>query len=100
MSEAPAPRFRLPKRAWLLVVAVLAVGGVVSRWITAPATFASATVERRDLVETLAVVGRVRVESRAGLGASLSGTVTEVHVREGDRVAAGDVLVSLEDLLG
>jgi len=97
MSEAPAPRFRLPKRAWLLVVAVLAVGGVVSRWITAPATFASATVERRDLVETLAVVGRVRVESRAGLGASLSGTVTEVHVREGDRVAAGDVLVSLED---
>jgi HlyD family secretion protein len=58
---------------------------------------ATVGTEERDIVRTLAVVGRVRAAARAGLGASLAGTVTAVRVREGDRVAAGELLVSLDD---
>jgi HlyD family secretion protein len=43
------------------------------------------------------VVGRVRAFSRAGLGASISGTVASVNVQEGDRVGRGDLLLSLDD---
>jgi len=54
-------------------------------------------LEQRDIVSTLAVVGRVRAPARAGLGAAVSGAVKSVHVSEGDRVLQGDVLVTLDD---
>jgi HlyD family secretion protein len=78
-----------------VVVLVAVVLGV--RGLLAPMEVATVGTEERDIVRTLAVVGRVRAPARAGLGASLAGTVTAVRVREGDRVAAGDLLVSLDD---
>ncbi len=54
------------------------------------------TLEQRDVVSTLAVVGRVRVPMRAKPSVSATGTVTAVLVEECDRVNAGDLLVSLE----
>jgi HlyD family secretion protein len=78
-----------------VVVLVAAVLGV--RGLLAPMEVATVGTEERDIVRTLAVVGRVRAAARAGLGASLAGTVTAVRVREGDRVAAGELLVSLDD---
>lgn len=62
-----------------------------------PATVQRVAIEERDIVSTLAVVGRVRAATRAGLGLSTTGTVTTVLVEEGDQVASGDLLVSLED---
>ncbi|HSG47484.1 MAG TPA: efflux RND transporter periplasmic adaptor subunit [Longimicrobiales bacterium] len=79
------------------VVVVLVVAALVVRGFVAPMEVDTVGVQERDIVRTLAVVGRVRAPARAALGASVAGTVTEVHVREGDRVAAGDVLVSLDD---
>ena len=87
-------RFRSRWVVGTLVIVVVALG--VWR-MTAPAQLRTVTIERRDIVETLAVVGRVRPPSRATLGAAIAGTVTEVRVREGDRVARGDVLLRLED---
>src|SRR5690606_22068323 len=46
---------------------------------------------------TLAVVGRVRPPLRSELGAPVAGVVREVRVREGDRVAAGALVVRLDD---
>ena len=45
---------------------------------------------------TLAVVGRVRAPSTASLGASVAGVVEEVHLREGDRAGAGQVVLTLD----
>lgn len=58
------------------------------------ATVATVTVE--DLPELREAVGTVRARSAAVLSARLSGTVTGVYVREGDRVSAGKLLVAVE----
>ena len=86
---------RRPWRATVLgVFAVLLV--VVVRWAV-PDRVDTVAPERREVVETLVTTGRVRSVSRAQLGAPLVGTVSRVEVEEGDRVAAGDLLVALDD---
>jgi len=75
---------------------VAAVALVAYKLLSAPSV-QTVTTSRRDIVETLAIVGRVRPPSRAGLGAAIAGIVSEVRVREGDRVGAGDVVVQLDD---
>jgi HlyD family secretion protein len=62
-----------------------------------PPVVSGVSLERRDIVRTLVLVGRVRPRSLARLGASAAGTITEVRVREGDPVSAGEVLVTLDD---
>lgn len=52
-------------------------------------------VEARPLVQTVVASGRVVSVSRAQVGSQISGVVVERRVREGDRVAPGDVLVVL-----
>lgn len=87
-------------RRILVSVAVLlgiVVVALTVRSFLAPTEVTGITLTERDIVQTLAVVGRVRPPARAGLGASVAGTVTRVLVREGDRVNRGDVLVRLDD---
>jgi len=50
-----------------------------------------------ELVQTVVATGRVSGLARVELGSLLAGTVTEVSVREGDRVEQGVVLVRLKD---
>lgn len=82
---------------WVTVgLFVAAAGFVAYRFLSAPEV-QTVAVSRRDIVQTLAIVGRVRPPSRAGLGAAVSGIVAQVPVREGDRVHEGDVVVQLDD---
>ena len=53
-------------------------------------------VTRGPLVQTVVATGRVRADTRVRLGSQLTGTVTQVHVREGDTVHTGEVLVELD----
>lgn len=50
-----------------------------------------------ELVQTVVATGRVAGLARVEIGSLLAGTVTEVSVREGDRVETGGVLVRLRD---
>jgi len=50
-----------------------------------------------ELVQTVVATGRVSGLARVEIGSLLAGTVTEVSVREGDRVEQGVVLVRLRD---
>ncbi|MDD2500952.1 MAG: efflux RND transporter periplasmic adaptor subunit [Geobacter sp.] len=54
------------------------------------------TVKVSDLPETLDVVGTVRARTSALVSARISGTVSVLHVREGDRVRKGQVLGQLD----
>jgi HlyD family secretion protein len=54
-------------------------------------------VVRRDVARSLVVTGRVRPTARPLLGVSVGGTVTEVLVREGDVVNAGQLVLRLDD---
>jgi len=65
----------------------------------APATVSGLTVTAvkvSDLPETLDVVGTVRARTSAMVSARISGTVSVLHVREGDRVRKGQVLGQLD----
>lgn len=83
--------FRWGGAAVLVVVLWMVVRGLV------PTQVDVVTLETRDLVRTFVLTGRVRPPSTAAVGASIAGTVRDVRVREGDRVARGQVLVVLDD---
>jgi len=104
--DAPKrPLMRLPdfvssivrrRTRWVGMAFALVAVALLARWAVGRSVDA-ARVERRDVVETLVVNGRVLAQSRSDLGATVSGTVRSVDVEEGDRVAEGEVLVRLDD---
>jgi HlyD family secretion protein len=66
------------------------------RWWQGPAVPVVA-VTRQTLVESVAATGRLQAPARIEVAAELAGTVAQVRVREGQTVAAGDLLMSLQD---
>jgi HlyD family secretion protein len=54
-------------------------------------------VRRADVVQTVVASGRVLPPARVSLAPLVTGLVRQVHVREGDRVVAGQLLVELDD---
>lgn len=54
-------------------------------------------LEERPLVQRVVASGEVSSQSLARVGAELTGVVKARHVREGDRVVAGDLLLELHD---
>ncbi|HSG09447.1 MAG TPA: efflux RND transporter periplasmic adaptor subunit [Longimicrobiales bacterium] len=79
------------------MIAAALIAGTLAIRAVRPPVVSTVTLEDRDVVRTLVLVGSVRPPSRAGLGATVAGSVREVHVREGDRVVRGQVLAVLED---
>ncbi|MFL6716417.1 MAG: efflux RND transporter periplasmic adaptor subunit [Burkholderiaceae bacterium] len=55
------------------------------------------TVTPRDLRQTLSVTGSLRAFNQAAVKARVAGEVREVLVREGEAVAAGQVLVRMDE---
>lgn len=56
-----------------------------------------ASVVQRDFVQTVVASGRIESPHRVDLGVQITGTVRAVPVNEGQSVAAGQVLIQLED---
>ena len=87
---------RLPR--WPLAAAVLGLAAIVAvLGLRRPERVQATVVERRDVVRTLVLTGRVRPPARPQVGATTAGTVRRVLVEEGDHVPAGALLVELDD---
>lgn len=90
----PLPRSRAARASsavLLLVLVALGVRSLRGRPVEA------VRVARQDLLETLVVSGRVLARSKASLGSTVTARAESVLVEEGDRVAAGQLLVRLDD---
>ena len=87
-------RRRLVIAAACLAVVLVLLGGW--RLVTGPALDAY-SVRRGDLVQSVVATGRVESPRRVDIGAAITGTVAAVPVEEGQTVAAGTVLVKLDD---
>lgn len=74
-----------------VVCALLLVGVQKWRGPILPAL----TVEVMPLELRIVASGEVRYQSLARIGSEITGTVTVRHVREGDRVSKGDLLIEL-----
>jgi HlyD family secretion protein len=90
----PAARPRLWRQAVLIVTALLVF--VIGYRILLPPAVPVLSIRSGPLVQTVVATGRVRADTRARLGASITGTTTRVLVREGDTVRAGQLLAELD----
>jgi len=91
-------RRRVTRRAVLpavLAVAAIGIAVTAARFRSTEAAFV--LVRRGAIARTLVITGRVRAPARARIGASVTGTVREVRVREGAHVARGALLLALDD---
>jgi len=85
------------KSSGLIITAVIVV--TVAGWIgwrtwQGPEV-SVAVVESEDLVQTVVATGRVIATSTAKIGAEITGIVVDRHVRDGDVVEKGDLLLTL-----
>ncbi len=90
----PLPRSRAARAGSAVLLLVLAAVGIQS---LRGRPVETVRVARQDLLETLVVSGRVLARSKASLGSTVTARVESVLVEEGDRVAAGQLLVRLDD---
>jgi HlyD family secretion protein len=75
-------------------VLALFLGAALLRWWVGSQVQTEA-VQRRDLLQTVVVSGRVETPHRVDMGAQITGTVARVPVAEGQVVKVGDVLIEL-----
>ncbi len=86
---------RLGRIGLVVGLAILAAATVLLATRGTPVRLAK--VQRHPVQQTVVVSGRVAAAARVSIGSVVVGRVVEVKAREGDRVAAGDLLVALED---
>lgn len=82
------------RAAWACVLVAAAFGAY--SYVNAPTAVPVVAVKAVDAAETLGAAGRVQGEKTADLGLDVAGVVTRVLVREGDRVGAGQLIMSLD----
>lgn len=80
----------------LLAVPVLLGGWLLWRYLQGP-ELPGYRLETRALVQRVVASGEVDSQSLAQVGSEITGVVATRHVREGDVVTAGDLLLTLRD---
>ncbi|MCC7272019.1 MAG: efflux RND transporter periplasmic adaptor subunit [Alphaproteobacteria bacterium] len=95
---AGKPWAALWSHRWFVLVATMAAG--IGAWEGARVVVGTAVVvdpaRRGDLIQTVVASGHVETPFRVEIGSQITGTVAEVLVEEGQRVAKGQPLVSLD----
>lgn len=91
--------FKNKKRLYLilgLLVVVLVVIGVFQKK-SGTNTFKVLTAEAayRDITESVAANGKIQPENDVVINSDVAGQIIELHVKEGDRVSQGDLLLKI-----
>ena len=86
----------LKRGLWIVLLLLVAAGAAY--FFTRPKTVAVdvLTLKREDVQLSVVASGRVLAPARVEVGATITGRVQRVAVREGARVAEGELLVTLE----
>jgi len=79
-----------------VVVALVVAAGVVFTQRTKAVAVDIVVAQTHDVQTSVVASGRVLAPARVDVGATITGRVEQVAVREGARVAAGELLVRLE----
>jgi HlyD family secretion protein len=93
------------KRKWKIIIAVLvlAIAGGGALWGVRYSKRGVVTVQtgravRQDLVSLVTASGEVKPRKYINIGANAMGELTEILVKEGDRVAKGQLLARVESV--
>jgi len=91
------PAAKTIRRALLLIIPVLLLAGwMIWRQLQGP-ELPGYRLETRPLVQRVVASGEVDSQSLAQVGSEITGVIAVRHVREGDAVTAGDLLLELRD---
>jgi HlyD family secretion protein len=91
------PAAKTNRRALLLIIPVLLLAGwMIWRQLQGP-ELPGYRLETRPLVQRVVASGEVDSQSLAQVGSEITGVIAVRHVREGDAVKAGDLLLELRD---
>jgi len=84
----------------LIIISILILVGVIGGFFVFSGSgelrTETAKVARRDITQEVAVTGRVKAATSVELAFEKAGRVSQAHVRVGDRVIPGTLLVSLD----
>ena len=58
--------------------------------------YTTETIKRQDLKESVTANGEIQALSRVNVGTTVTGEIKEIHVKDGQTVKAGDLLVTLD----
>ena len=94
LGRHPKLRATLPVLVFTLAASALVFG--INRPATPPAPPPTSVVERGDIAQTVQAGGLVQPKRRVEVGAQTSGLIQRLHVKLGDWVKAGDLLISLD----
>ena len=90
------------KKLILIVVIVLLIGGVTAGTIYRGQAnvikVTTAVTSKQDLVSIVSGSGQIKPKTYVNIGATAFGRITKLNVKEGDRVKAGTVLATLENV--
>ncbi len=78
----------LPAMIWFLLE---------SNRTAAPQSWLTAAVQRQDLRDIVSAVGTLRAQLLVEVGAQVTGQVQRLHVKPGDRVSRGQLLIEIDD---
>ena len=87
------------KHVVLIVVAILAVAGgafAYSKRGPKPTEIEAATVGREDIQAKVTANGKVQATKKVDISATIPGQITMLAVKEGDRVAKGQLLLTID----
>lgn len=82
-------------RLWIVALMLAAVAVTAWRFARGPLLQVE-TVRRADVTQTVVATGRLITPARVTLGSVITGTVTELRVREGERVKRDQLLARLD----
>lgn len=86
------------KKVWipLLIIILMVVGVMYQNQKNSQATYTQESVVRQDLIQTVSATGTVKSAEEINLNFKTSGKINRIYAKVGDKVKAGDLLVSLE----
>lgn len=76
----------------ILIVLGVAFGGAKDE----DSSFSWDAVARGDIRETIAASGEIRAKTQINIGTSVAGEIKAIHVKDGQDVKAGDLLVTID----
>lgn len=96
-EEEPSRAAVIGRRLAWMGVPLVVLAGVFGVWSARGPAVATTLAARSDLEQHIIASGRVRVPTRVQVSAQLPGLVVAVGAVEGQHVAAGDLLVRIDD---
>jgi HlyD family secretion protein len=92
----------MTKRTKLLWAAGLALAAALAAWMVfrafreSPDAFSWDAVTRGEIRETISASGEIQAKTSINIGTSVTGEIKVLHVKDGQDVKAGDLLVSID----